>query len=567
MSLERQIYELASQIEGLRDQVASQKAPQLAYSSIEDGAITEYDATDTPVAQYGQQFDGSHIAMPFTGPTPLQPTPAIVTPAPGALVIAWDGEWVDGDVVPTDFSRLEVHVCATADDPADTAATLYATFETPRGGEVTVTLAPGVERFVRFVARSIPGKKGPASVATPGMPGSIISSEALDAITADVASVETFLGNWTAPDDVSIDGNKLFAGTVLADSIGTNQVIARHVLAGEITAGKLAVNAVIAGNIAANAVTSGTIAAGAITTDKLDANAINGIVITGSTLRTDDTGPRIVMRPGTSSIGYGDGVLEIFSGNTSESFPAEIYTIADGPDPSDNISLYIQGPGKTGFGGRPFIQMFARDADSNSYIAAQADRVTVSGLNSAKLETALSDSDPETSVALTRSSATIAFYSADNLAGIIGPTGAFFYTDLIIEGVSVPRGFCGQTTLVSTTGTLSTNSGAPTTVLSHSFDVVAGRRYRMEIFTQPQSTVDGDRITMRVLKDGVVIQTTATYCHTQSDSCYWSFTWDAPATETASFDFVAFRSVGTGNCVFVAAGTQTSHFASYDVGT
>lgn len=71
------------------------------------------------------------------------------------------------------------------------------------------------------------------------------------------------------------------AGGVLPDD-----VIAAALADGAVTSSKLGPNAVTAPAIAAGAVVAGKIAAGAITTEKLAADAINGIVITGSLIRS-----------------------------------------------------------------------------------------------------------------------------------------------------------------------------------------------------------------------------------------------------------------------------------------
>lgn len=106
---------------------------------------------------------------------------------------------------------------------------------------------------------------------------------------------------------------------------------------------------------------------------------LSGSTITGSTLQTATTGARTVLRPGVASNGYGNGVMEIFSGNVSEETPAEIFTIADGAASTDNISLFMMSPKKTGYSGRAMLQLFAADADTNAFGILKGQSAAVKG--------------------------------------------------------------------------------------------------------------------------------------------------------------------------------------------
>lgn len=152
---------LGAQIAELRDGTHV-RTSQLAFQTIEDGAITVTDATDGLTGSLGMQFDGSTTAAEFNGPPPLTPTAPLLSSSPGSLVVGWDGLWVDGDVVPMNFTRVEVHVSATANFDSSTAATLKGTFETPRGGEISLAMIPGTVH-VQLVARNLSGARSPAS--------------------------------------------------------------------------------------------------------------------------------------------------------------------------------------------------------------------------------------------------------------------------------------------------------------------------------------------------------------------------------------------------------------------
>lgn len=135
--------------------------PQLAYSSIEDGAIQSVEDGSLK-AIIGKQYDGTQAITIVNGPIPPEPTAPTGTAGIEGATFRWDGTFVDGAIVPMDFSRVELHVST---DPGLTgllAGTLRATFETPRGGEVWIGLAP-VDQYARLVTRTLTGQASAAS--------------------------------------------------------------------------------------------------------------------------------------------------------------------------------------------------------------------------------------------------------------------------------------------------------------------------------------------------------------------------------------------------------------------
>ena len=151
--------------------------PQLAYSAIEDGAIEDYEGDELKMV-IGRQFDGAHIAMPVTGPTPPTPAPVVVAPIIGGLRVSMrDPLFEDPSVViPTDFSRWEIHVSTVSGFTPDLSSTLYATIESPRGGEVGIAL-PATEHFVRVVCRSASGKGSIPSIETAATPRLVLQDD------------------------------------------------------------------------------------------------------------------------------------------------------------------------------------------------------------------------------------------------------------------------------------------------------------------------------------------------------------------------------------------------------
>jgi hypothetical protein len=171
---------LAATIVGMRRELtALATTPALGHSSIEDsGAIGSNDWSGREMATFGGQFDGSFMGASLVGPTPPTPSAPIVTPAIGGLTVRWDGEFTDATFAPMDFSRVEVHVSTVAAFIPDTAATLVATIETPRGALPFIARAPGTY-YVAFVARSQSGAAGLKSATVGPRTVGLIDNDAL----------------------------------------------------------------------------------------------------------------------------------------------------------------------------------------------------------------------------------------------------------------------------------------------------------------------------------------------------------------------------------------------------
>lgn len=168
-----------AKVKKLAIQAATQ--PQLAYSSIEDGAI-ESRIEGVVRAIFGQQFDGTHGSVVVNGPKPPVPqAPTAVAALEGAR-ISWNGMFVGNAIVPLDFARVEVHASIDPDFTAEYAATLIGTFESPRGGEFYANLVP-TKYYIKLVARSLSGNRSDASTAVEVTPQSLAVAipEAVDA--------------------------------------------------------------------------------------------------------------------------------------------------------------------------------------------------------------------------------------------------------------------------------------------------------------------------------------------------------------------------------------------------
>lgn len=158
-------------VKKLQDEMkATRSAAQLKHSSIENGAIVEKNADGTLVGQYGKQFDGTSAPVQFNGPPPPTPSTPTMIAGAGQLSEAWDGLFLNANgvpdetvIAPSNYSRVEYHVYATAGAPL-TAETLMGTSETSRGLPVVVgPLGAAGTYYGRLVAVSLSGVYGTPS--------------------------------------------------------------------------------------------------------------------------------------------------------------------------------------------------------------------------------------------------------------------------------------------------------------------------------------------------------------------------------------------------------------------
>lgn len=136
----------------------------LAHSSIEDGAIVEKDLQGNLVASVGKQHDGSHVAVPYTGPKPASPVAASLKAVPGVVEVRWNGKFTAEAVSAMDFKHVSVHV-STNPTVDTTPSTQVATIRGELGDVATVTAAEGM-LYVALVAWSSAGKASEPSPVT-----------------------------------------------------------------------------------------------------------------------------------------------------------------------------------------------------------------------------------------------------------------------------------------------------------------------------------------------------------------------------------------------------------------
>lgn len=144
------------------------RKPGLAYSSIEDGAIREYDKDGTLGSQTGKQPDGTHGNVVYNGPPPPTPTLAKVAAVPGVVEVRWNGKFADDAVSPLDFKHVAAYVVAVGAPVVLSAQSGVMTGEL--GDALQVQVDAGVYD-VYLAAWSLAGRysalAGPASVVVP----------------------------------------------------------------------------------------------------------------------------------------------------------------------------------------------------------------------------------------------------------------------------------------------------------------------------------------------------------------------------------------------------------------
>lgn len=95
------ISQFAARLAQVERQLArTSRTAQLAYSSIEGGAINVHDDDGGVRGVIGQQPDGTTGVVIVNGPPPPTPTAPVVEPALAGLKVTWDGEFTDAQVGP-----------------------------------------------------------------------------------------------------------------------------------------------------------------------------------------------------------------------------------------------------------------------------------------------------------------------------------------------------------------------------------------------------------------------------------------------------------------------------------
>lgn len=206
---------LASRISGLEAD-RSRRSPQLAHSSLEDGALREFNLEGTQVAQYGKQYDGTSTAAVLVSPEPPAPSAPTVVGVGGGVKVSWDGTF-EGDetvVAPMDWRQVDVVVGPVGMDPIATPPSVAIT--SPRGGVHFVACPPG-EYAVALVSRALSGRPSAPSLVVTATAFPLVDSAQFDQALEDLTAAQGRLD--TAEADINASEAEIVAAKIrLADA-------------------------------------------------------------------------------------------------------------------------------------------------------------------------------------------------------------------------------------------------------------------------------------------------------------------------------------------------------------
>ena len=283
--------ELARRLRRLEEGVKAQNMPQLAHSSVEDGAIEHYDADGQLTAIVGKQHDDTIAPVVVTGPPPPAPTGLDVVGGQLQVTATWDGSWADGAVAPMDFARVEVHVGASQDfevDPLPMSTTRVATIESPGGASVTWMAEPG-EVWVTIVARSLPGKVSEHRELVMVEVSSAVDPEVFEQLKVDLAeSAARVDARMEEIATMPLDATRITDGSIYAPKLDTNSLGALVAQILTLDVSHLTASDAKIGDAVVEKLTAQILAAHKITADDIDAGKIAAALATIQTVKAEN---------------------------------------------------------------------------------------------------------------------------------------------------------------------------------------------------------------------------------------------------------------------------------------
>lgn len=297
-----------------------------------------------------------------------------------------------------------------------------------------------------------------------------------------------------------------------------------------------------------------------------------------TTIATGATGARILLKNGVNSYGYGQGVLQIYSG-TGEFFPAELSIISDGPLASDTISTYLQSPGRGSTSARSQLQLFSGKTgggftDSSAQLLGQTVAVTAYNnfvvsagkfqMNTFQTVICADSWYLKSQANQTRSYITI---QNDNLF--------IDCNDIIIVGtpsaslLNYGRGYqsVGATTTSSASG--GTSAGTAKLCVSVTVTLYPDRIYKFTSLCSFVSSVAGDRFGHIIKKNGsidlLINQGYIPVAGTSFASTVIRI-YSPDVLETVTIGQYAYRTAGTGLVYAFASATQPAQVLVEDIG-
>ena len=325
--------ELARRLRRLEEGVKAQNVPQLAHSSVEDGAIEHYDADGQLTAIVGKQHDDTIAPVVVTGPPPPAPTGLDVVGGQLQVTATWDGSWADGAVAPMDFARVEVHVGASQDfevDPLPMSTTRVATIESPGGASVTWMAEPG-EVWVTIVARSLPGKVSEHRELVMVEVSAAVDPEVFEQLKVDLAeSAARVDARMEEIATMPLDATRITDGSIYAPKLDTNSLGALVAQILTLDVSHLTASDAKIGDAVVEKLTAQILAAHKITADDIDAGKIAAALATIQTVKAENIQSGFL----NASIGIGT-TGAIMAGDWSKSYARidntgfSTYTVAE----------------------------------------------------------------------------------------------------------------------------------------------------------------------------------------------------------------------------------------------
>lgn len=230
----------------------SQRASQLASSTIDAGTLVFNDASGQPALQVGLQQDGTHAVVAVSQRNPEQPSDPVVSGAVGGLYAIWDGFMATETPPLSDFAAIQVHCSLTAGF-TPSADTLQGTMIT--GGIFGIGgLTPDTVYYVAFVTVTAAGVTGPSSNQITGVTLSILDGIGPGGITTGLIGI----------------------GAVTGANIAAQTITAANIVAGSITSNEIAASTIAAANLAAGIIKAGIVDGTTITGAQFVATGTTG---------------------------------------------------------------------------------------------------------------------------------------------------------------------------------------------------------------------------------------------------------------------------------------------------
>lgn len=201
MAANSSLRELAKQIAHLDKRVrAIGSGTQLAYSSIEDGALQGYNADGAKTMIIGKQWDGTYAPIVQNGPIPPTPTLAIIENGIASFTVQWDGGFV-GAITPMDFLRVDAHVGTSADFVPSHDNRLFS-FSAPTGGKQSINVDAGTY-YIKLVCWTLAGSVSLSTEASIAVSNDVVVTSDGDAPAASptpdaLPGVEAIYLRWLA---------------------------------------------------------------------------------------------------------------------------------------------------------------------------------------------------------------------------------------------------------------------------------------------------------------------------------------------------------------------------------